>query len=60
MLRLYEAHGARGVARVRLAQPPSRARYANALEEETGDVAVEDDALVVPYRPHEVITVLVG
>ena len=60
VLRLYEAHGARGVARVRLAQPPVRARYANALEEETGDVAVEDGTLVVPYRPHEVITVLVG
>ena len=60
VLRLYEAHGGRGVARVRLAQPPERARLANALEEETGDVAVEDGALVLPYRPHEVLTVLVG
>ena len=38
VLRLYEAHGARGIARVRLARPVERARLANALEEATGDV----------------------
>jgi len=58
VLRLYEAHGGRGTARVRLARPVLDARYANALEEETGEVAIEDGVLVVPYRPHEVITVL--
>ena len=59
VLRLYEAHGGRGVARVRLAALFERARLANALEEETGDVVVENGALVLPYRPHEVLTVLV-
>jgi alpha-mannosidase len=59
VLRLYEAHGGRGVARVRLAAPFERARLANALEEEVGEVAIEDGVLVVPYRPHEVVTVLV-
>ncbi|HEY8647296.1 MAG TPA: glycoside hydrolase family 38 C-terminal domain-containing protein, partial [Gaiellaceae bacterium] len=59
VLRLYEAHGGRGVARVRLAGPLKRARLANALEEETSDVALEDGVLVLPYRPHEVLTVLV-
>jgi alpha-mannosidase len=59
VLRLYEAHGGRGVAHVRLAQPFERARLANALEEETGDVTVENGVLVLPYRPHEVLTVLV-
>ena len=59
VLRLYEAHGARGVAHVSLARPFDRARLANALEEELGEVAVENGALVLPYRPHEVITVLV-
>ena len=59
VLRLYEAHGARGVARVRLASPVREARLANALEEETGEVAVEDGALVLPYRPNQVLTVLV-
>ncbi|MFL5955344.1 MAG: alpha-mannosidase [Gaiellaceae bacterium] len=59
VLRLYEAHGARGVAHVRLAQPFSRARLANALEDELGSVTVDEGTLVLPYRPHEVITVLV-
>ena len=59
VLRLYEAHGGRGIARVRLGAPVERARLANALEEETGDVELEDGVLVLPYRPHEVLTVLV-
>ena len=59
VLRLYEAHGGRGVARIRLAAPAQRARLANALEEETGQVEIDDGALVLPYRPHEVLTVLV-
>jgi alpha-mannosidase len=59
VLRLYEAHGGRGVARVRLSVPVERAWLANALEEETGDVEVKDGVLVLPYRPHEVLTVLV-
>jgi alpha-mannosidase len=57
VLRLYEAHGARGTARVRFAC--ERARFANALEEPLEDAVVEDGAIVVPYRPHQVITVLV-
>jgi alpha-mannosidase len=60
VLRLYEAHGGRGVARVSLALPFERARLANALEEELGDVTVEAGALVLPYLPHEVLTVMVS
>jgi alpha-mannosidase len=59
VLRLYEAHGGRGAARLRLGAPFERARLANALEEETGEIEVEDGLLVLPYRPHEVLTVLV-
>jgi alpha-mannosidase len=59
VLRLYEAHGARGVAGVRLARQFERVRLGNALEEELGEVSVEAGTLVLPYRPHEVITVLV-
>jgi alpha-mannosidase len=59
VLRLYEAHGGRGVARVQLAAPAQRARLANALEEESGDLPLEDGVVVLPYRPHEVLTVLV-
>jgi alpha-mannosidase len=59
VLRLYEAHGGRGIARVQLATPATSARLANALEEETGEVELENGMLVLPYRPHEVLTVLV-
>jgi alpha-mannosidase len=58
VLRLYEAHGGRGTARVQLTAPFRHARLANALEEELGDVEVEDGAIVLPYRPHQVITVM--
>ena len=59
VLRLYEAHGGRGVARVALAAPFTRAHLANALEDEADAVTVEDGRLVLPYRPHEVLTVVV-
>ncbi|MFL5926038.1 MAG: glycoside hydrolase family 38 C-terminal domain-containing protein, partial [Gaiellaceae bacterium] len=59
VLRLYEAHGSRGVARVRLADRCTSARFANALEEELAAARLEGDSIVVPFRPHEVITVLV-
>ncbi len=60
VLRLYEAHGGRGVARVRLAPAVTRARLANALEDELADVEVDGRELVLPYRPHQVLTVLVS
>jgi hypothetical protein len=59
VLRLYEPFGGRGVARVRLGVPFSGARLANALEDELDEVTVEDGGIVLPYSPHEVLTVLV-
>jgi alpha-mannosidase len=60
VLRLYEPHGGRGVAHVRLAAPFSAARRTNLLEDEEGEeLALESGAIVVPYRPHEVVTVRV-
>jgi alpha-mannosidase len=58
VLRLYEAHGGRGVARLRVASSFARARRANVLEEGLEEVSVEDGALVVDYRPHEIITLV--
>jgi alpha-mannosidase len=61
VLRLYEPYGGRGVAHVRLAVPFSSARRANLLEDDQGEAfAVEGDAIAVPYRPHEVVTVVVS
>jgi alpha-mannosidase len=58
VLRLYEPYGGRGVARVHV--DAVRAWRTNLLEDELGDVEVEAGALVLAYRPHEVITVKVA
>ena len=61
VLRLYEAHGARGIARVRLGVPFTSAR---ACERARGRrrrrSRVDGDSIVVPYRPHELVTVKVS
>ena len=59
VLRLYEPYGGRGVTRVRIANGARSARLANALEDDGDALDVEDGAVVVPYRPHEVLTVKV-
>ena len=59
MLRLYEPYGGRGESRVTLAAPFTRAARANLLEEAGDPVTIEDGVLVVPYRPREVITLIV-
>jgi alpha-mannosidase len=59
VLRLYEAHGGRGVARVRLGCALEDARLANALEDDRDRLDVDGREIVVPYRPHQVLTVKV-
>jgi alpha-mannosidase len=58
VLRLYEAHGARGTARLSLAAPVATAFRASLLEEHVAPLAVESSAIVVPYGPHEIVTVV--
>ena len=57
VVRLYEAHGARGQARLTVAESFSSARRANALEDDGEAFAVEGGAVLVPYRPHEILTI---
>ncbi len=58
VLRLYEPHGGRGTARVRLGVPFRCACRTNLLEEERDGLAVEaGGVIVIPYAPHEVLTV---
>ena len=60
VLRLYEAHGARGNARVRLGVPFGSAVRTNALEDESGKAFAHfGDTIEIPYRPHELITLKV-
>ena len=58
VLRLYEAHGARGTANVTLELPFTSARRANALEDEGDELAVNGNVIEVPFRPHEIVTVV--
>ena len=57
VLRLYEPYGGRGVARVRVATEFSSARRCNILEDDGDALELENGMIVVPYRPHEVVTV---
>jgi alpha-mannosidase len=59
VLRLYEAHGARGTARVRVGVPFTGAVACNLLEDPAEALEVDGDEIVVPYRPHEIVSVLV-
>jgi alpha-mannosidase len=59
VVRLYEAHGARGTAHLRLGFAVSGARFANVLEDPGEAARVDGDAIDVPYRPHQIITLLV-
>lgn len=59
VLRLYESHGARGVARVRLGLPFTKVRFANLLEEPGAEATLDAGKVEVPYEPYEVITLLV-
>ena len=59
VLRLYEAHGGRGTARVRVGLPFESAALCNTLEEAGEPLDVVGDEIVVPYRPHQIISLLV-
>ena len=57
VLRLYEAHGGRGCARVRVGAAFSSAQRTNILEDDGDALEVEGGVVQIPYRPHEIVTV---
>jgi alpha-mannosidase len=57
IVRLYEAHGGRGRARLRVRLPFSGASFANLLEDRVGPAEVEGDDVLIPFRPFEIVTV---
>jgi alpha-mannosidase len=59
IVRLYEAHGGRGSARLRVGVPFGAARFTNLLEDPLADARVEGDEVLIPYRPFEIVTVAV-
>jgi alpha-mannosidase len=60
IVRLYEAHGGRGTARLRVGLPFAGATFTNLLEDHVADAVVEGDEVLVPYRPFEIVTVQLG
>jgi alpha-mannosidase len=57
ILRLYEAHGGRGTARVSVDVPFSRACRTDLLEGEGDELPLLDGTIEVAYRPWELITI---
>jgi alpha-mannosidase len=57
IVRLYEAHGGRGTARLRVGIPFAEAWFANLLEDRLEPAPVDGDAIMIAYRPFEIVTV---
>ena len=57
IVRLYEAHGGRGVGRLRVGLPFTEAWFTNLLEDRLAPAEVDGDEVVVPFRPFEIVTV---
>jgi alpha-mannosidase len=58
VLRLYEAFGGRGVARLRLRVPHGEVRRTTILEDPGAPLERDGDDLLLPYGPFELISLL--
>jgi alpha-mannosidase len=56
IVRVYEAHNARGIAEVFCARPLARVSLCDMLENELEDVPISDGAFRFPYKPFEILT----
>jgi alpha-mannosidase len=59
LLRLYEAHGARGRARLRVGWPVTEAVSCNLLEDAGEPLPLAGGVIDLGYRPHQIISLLV-
>jgi alpha-mannosidase len=57
VVRLYEAHGGRGRARLKVGFPFASASLCNVLEDEIASARVLDGAVEFDYKPNQIITV---
>ena len=60
IIRLYEAHGGRGTARLRVGVPFAEAWFTNLLEDRLAPADVDGEEVVIPFRPFEIVTVALG
>ena len=57
IVRLYEAHGSRGSATLRLDRKFTSAHRCNLLEDDEKALSLRGHQLPISYRPHEIITI---
>jgi alpha-mannosidase len=57
-VRLYEPHGGRGTARLRVGVPFAGAALANLLEEPAGEAEVDGGDVLLPFAPFQIVTVV--
>jgi alpha-mannosidase len=57
IIRLYECHGSRGLARLNLGTTFKSAKLSNILEAEGEPLNIVDGVVQVPYSPFQIITV---
>jgi alpha-mannosidase len=58
VVRLYETHGGRGTARLKIDLPYSAAVSCNILEEDAHGLPIgKDRAIELPYRPYQIISI---
>ena len=60
IVRLYEAHGGRGTARLRVGVPFTEAWFTNLLEDRLAPAQVVGDEVVIAFRPFEIVTIALG
>jgi alpha-mannosidase len=58
VVRMYECHNTRGVAEMTCARGIRRAWAADLMENPVADLEIQDGAVLVVYRPFEIVTVL--
>src|SRR5262249_38967702 len=56
VVRLYEAHGARGTARITIGLPFREALFCNLLEDDGPAAKVSGDLVEVPYAPFQIVS----
>lgn len=59
IVRIYEAHGSRGNATLKLDFPVKQVRKANILEDPSDGLPAIEGQIQIAYRPFEIITILV-
>jgi alpha-mannosidase len=56
VVRLYECHGARGIAKLKTSLPFNTAHLCNLLEDDAESINIEKNEIEIPYTPFQIIS----